>query len=258
MADINGYNQGEMGGEEKVNWRGDQVTVGQGDQSIYNSSSVPLAELGSRKVVGDRVFRYAKAGGTLGAGTVAQANITSLINVTAGTANLAGGKQFSFYFATSNSAGVYAEGNLISQSGTAANLGYMYRIKTQPAVATTSKATLTLYDPLKIAPNVADKWSIHSNIYSGLTVNTAGTAAPAGVVPVAVTTNDYFWLQTWGPAAVKGSAVAAAGRAVCAGATGQVQDVCVATTADPRFIVGQSMQVMTASEYGMVFVTIAP
>jgi hypothetical protein len=258
MADITGYNQGQVSDEGKVNWRGDQVSVTPGNQSVYDTSSVQLADLGSRKVVGDRVFRYALATGAIPAGNVAQAAPISLINVTAGTVNASGGKQFSFYFATSNAANVYAEGSLLCQSGTAANLGYTYRIKSHPVVATTSKGVLTLYDPLKLAVNVTDSWSIQANPYTGLTTNTAGTAAPVGVAPVVVASADYFWLQTWGPCAIKGSAVAAAGRALCAGATGQVQDMVVGTTADPRAILGYSMQILTASQYGMAFITIAP
>ena len=76
MADITAYNQGEVADEGLQNWRGDQATLAPGSQSIYKSSTVKLAALGSRKVVGDRVFRYARAGGAIGAGDMTGINVT--------------------------------------------------------------------------------------------------------------------------------------------------------------------------------------
>lgn len=260
MADITARNQGQVDDSGKVNWRGDQVATPQGGQSIYDTSTLELADLGSRKVVGDRVFRYSLASGAAGAGDLCQSSPASLINVTGGTADAAGGKSFTFYFATSNSANVYAEGYLHAQSGTAANLGHMYRVKSHAAVAATSEGVLTLYDPLKLVVNVADKWSVHQNIYKGVkeNVDASGTAQPVGVAPILVTSGDYFWLQTWGPCALKGSASAGAGKALAPSDTGEVEDFVIATTAKDGVSVGVSMQVMTASQYGMAFITIAP
>jgi hypothetical protein len=255
MSDITALLGGEVNDSGKVNWRGDQVSAPIG-QSIYKTSSVKLAELGARVVVGDRVFRYSLAAGAINAGDLAQQSGTQLLSVTAGDTNPAGGKVFSFYFATSNSADVYTEGTLFSQSGTAANMGHMYRIKSQPVVATTSTAALTLYDPLVKAVNVTDKWSIQENPYKNVTQMTAGTAPPVGVAPILVTSADYFWAQTWGPAAVK-SAAAVNGENVHAQNTGQVVGI-VGTTASGAVIVGWSMQTFTASERGLTFLTIAP
>lgn len=66
MSDITVRDQGEVDDCGLVNWRGDQVAVPQGGQSIYKTSSIPLAKFGARKVVGDRVFRYALASGSAG------------------------------------------------------------------------------------------------------------------------------------------------------------------------------------------------
>jgi hypothetical protein len=255
MADITGYNHGEVEDADQVNWRGDQVSVGQGGQSIYKSSSVKLTDLGSRKVVGDRVFRYAKCLTGLGAGDVGQDSLVSLINVTAGATNASGGKIFTFYFATSNGAGTYDDGFLIAQSGTAANLGYSYKVKTQPLVATTANADLTLYDPLARVNDVADKWSLFSNPYGRVSEMTNATNAAVGVAPIAVTTNDFFWLQTWGPCNVKAGAALVDGNAFVAGATGQI----AAPTATTGGALGYVLQpTLTVSEYGYVFLTIAP
>ena len=253
MADITSRYQGEVSDEGQQNWRGDQVSVPQGGQSIYKTSSVKLTELGSRKVVGDRVFRYALAAGAIGAGDLAQYGGTQLLNVTAGTANPAGGKIFTWYAATTIGANDYADGYLISQSGTATNMGYAYKVKSHSAIATTSTGTLYLYDPLVLAPDVADKWSLHMNPYKNLTEMTNGTAPSIGVSPISITSGDYFWVQTWGPCNVKCAAVAT-GLKVAANATGQVG----APTATTAYGIGFAMQALTASERGMVWLTIAP
>lgn len=259
-ADITTRNQGQVEDSGKVNWRGDQVSTPQGGQSIYDTSSLQLTDLGSRKVVGDRVFRYALANGAAGAGDLCQSDPAFVLGVTGGTADPAGGKTFTFYFATSNSADVYAEGYLHCQSGTAANLGYTYRIKSQPIVADTSECSLELYDPLKKLVNVTDEWSVHQNLYRGVkeNVDAAGTAAPVGVAPILVASGEYFWLQTWGPAGVK-SLSGAPGEMLTPAATGQV-GVEVHSSAGGNVLaaVSYGLQVMTASEYGMVFLTIAP
>lgn len=258
MADITDRYQGEIEPSGKVNWRGDQVAVPQGGQSIYKTSTVQLADLGSRKVVGDRVFRYTLAAGAIGAGDVAQYGGEQLINVTAGGTDPAGGKVFTWYAATAMSANTYAEGYLVSQSGTATNMGFMYRVKSHPAITATTNGTLTLYDELVLQPNVTDNWSLHMNLYKNVTEMTAGTAPGIGVVPIAVTSADYFWLQTWGPAAVK-CAANTAGASCQVAATGQVGLPIEATTAgSERAIIGNALHTLTASERGLVFLTIAP
>ena len=259
MADITQLHGGNVNDSGKVNWRGDQNSPPQGGQSIYDSSSVPLADLGSRLVAGDRVFRYAKAAGSIGAGDCAQAGAASVILATAGDTNAAGGKVFTWYSATAVAKNYWAEGYLICQSGTAANLGHLYRIKSHDAIGTTSDGTLNLYDPLKLAINVTDKYSIFQNKYIGLTENTAGTAISRGFAPIAVTSADYFWLQTFGPAAIKSSGVSAVGHALAAGATGQVEDQIIGTTAGPlQNRLAIAGQVMTASQFGLAFIEIAP
>lgn len=256
MADITGYVSGDVNDSGKVNWRGDQATAPVG-QSIYKSSSVPLAELGARVVVGDRVFRYSRAAGTMQAGDLAQMNAVSLINVTAGATNPAGGKIFTFYFATSNAADVYTEGTLIAQSGTATNMGFTYRIKSQPIVATTANADLVLYDPLVREINVTDKYSVFQNPYRGLTQCTAGTAPAMGVTPISIVSSDYFWLQTWGPCAAKVAAVSL-GAPILAQNTGQVLGLTGTDGGGVKTQVGYSLQLATASERGFVFLTLAP
>ena len=258
MADITRYMQGNVSSEGKQNWRGDQISAPQGGQSIYESSAVQLADLGSRKVVGDRVFRYSKAAGTCGAGTVLQQGANaSLDSVTAGGTNGVGGKTFTWYAATAITINDYAEGYLISQSGTAGNLGLMYRVKSHAAIAKTTTGTLYLYDPLVKAGDIIDEYTLMKNVHADLTVCTNGTAPALGVTPIAVVSSDYFWMQTYGPCNVKASAVPIAD--VCTpGATGQVKAASAAGSMAQEQIIASALMAISNSEYGMVFLTIAP
>lgn len=205
MADITAYQSGNVSDEGKVNWRGDQVTVTPGAQSIYQSSSVALAELGSRKVVGDRVFRYARLGAVASTpGDVLQfPAIRASVAVTAATTGAAGDRVITFFnTAVAATVNQFAEGYIYQQSGTVANR-IMYRVKSNASTAADANMSVTLYDPLQKAMNVTDLWQIRENPYNLVTQLTAATAPVAGVLVCPATTNDYVWIQTWGPCSVK-------------------------------------------------------
>src|SRR3990167_8665660 len=171
MADITGFNDGQVSEEGLQNWRGDQTVVPEGGQSVFKSSSVSLARLGSRKVVGDRVFRYAQLG-TLAStpGDILQWNPVPQVPTTAGDTNPAGNKLFTYFkTASTAAANFFAEGYLHCVSGTAANTGLMYRIKSHHACAADTNLALTLYDPLEVAINVTDKYVVSANPYKLVT-----------------------------------------------------------------------------------------
>lgn len=270
MASITAVQNGNVTDQMgKVNWRGDQVSVPQGGQSINESSSVQLADLGSRLVVGDRVFRYAQLGGIAAVpGQVLQFPASSVkgfceLLATAGNTDASNGKTFTFYCATSHAADFFAEGYIIAQSGTAANLGAVYRVKTHGSVADTTNVLLTLYDGLQKSPNVADKWSIYRNPYKLVTQNTAGTVASAGILSCPATTNDYVWIQTWGPCAVQAQTVAGGvvtGNQFAPAATGAVVGyIATGTGGTPVNKIGEYLYAAPiASEASMAFITIAP
>jgi hypothetical protein len=260
MADITSLKQGEVNPSGMTNWRGDQVSLTPGAQSPFKTSSVKLAEPGSRLVVGDRVFRYALAAGTFAAGNVLESQPETLINVTAGATDAAGNKVFTWYAATAMAADTYANGYLIAQSGTAANIGYTYRVRTHAAIGATTNGSLYLEDELAKAVNVTDKYTLMQNMYNSVLQCTTGSACLlAGVAPVSAVSGDYLWIQTWGPCSVK-NAAGGKGTTMIADVTGQcIQLVSTASAGVLVYpIVGMSMQTLTASERGMVFLTIAP
>ena len=262
MADITQLHGGQVNDGGKVNWRGDQVSAPTG-QSIYKSSSVQLAELGARLVVGDRVFRYAQIGGVVAnVGDVMQANIAPSVPVTAGGTSPADGKQFVFFHTASGAAAnLYAEGHLHCVSGTANNMGQMYRVKSHPLIATDTAGTITLYDPLLTTENITDKWQLTKNQYKGVTQCTAGLGAVVtpGVLVCIATTNDYVWLQTWGPCAVKSQTSVLASGPLYAAATGAAVGFIATGTGGAIYSpIGIAMTVPVASERALAFLQIAP
>lgn len=259
MADITLREQGNVSDEGQVNWRGDQVSVAQGGQSIYDTSSIQLAQLGSRKVVGDRVFRYALAGGSIAAAELAVTpNIDAKhMKTLLGTSAVAGARTVSIVLTTSAAANYFAEGYMHVQSGSATKTGYMYKIKSHGSIGDAGSGVFTLYDPVKLAINSAtDKISVWPNPYSGIVQCTDQTGLSVGIAPIAVVSSDYFWLQTWGPCPfVAGSAgVPTAGGALVAGSAGQVETSAGAAT----MIVGYSRQQGTSQEIGQGWLMIAP
>lgn len=268
MADITAIQSGNVSEKMgKVNWHLPPGAPPPGGQSIHESSSVQLADLGQRLVVGDRVFRYAQLGGVAAIpGDILQFPASSVkgfceLLATGGNTDASGGKTFTFYCATSHAADFFAEGMIISQSGTAANLGQFYRVKTHGSVADTSTVTLTLYDALQKAVNVTDKWSIYANPYKLVTQNTAGTVATAGVLSCPATTNDYVWIQTWGPCALKSqTAVGGFGNMAFAAATGAaVGFIATGTGGNPGNPIATYLYAApVASERSLAFLTIAP
>ena len=254
--------QGEVEDSGLVNWRGDQTVVRQGGQGVYQASRLQMARLGSRKVVGDRVYRYARAGagGTISAGNLMQApdvnaGEISVVQTTAGHHDI-GSKVLNLYSSGSVGSGEYNEGYVFVCEGTSP--GPMYRIKNHGDIAATATGNLTLYDALVTTHTAADQVSVLRNMYNKVVEAGATGDVPVGVAPITVTTNDYFWLQTWGPCAVFGSTgtgIVAKGGMAFVGGTGAVQP---ATAAGTGPMIGIGMALATDSEESPIFLMIAP
>lgn len=259
MADIASKLQGNVSDEGQVNWRGDQVTVVQGGQSIYETSSVQLADLGSRKVVGDRVFRYALAGASIGAGLIASKPVVDAKHrkTTIATNAVTGVKALTIVLTTSAAANYFAEGYVHVESGTAANLGHMYKIKSHGSIGDAGSGVFTLYDPIKVAiASNGDKVTVQPSQYSAV-IKCTNEADPAVcITPIAVVSGDYFWGQTWGPCAIQvGSAgVPSAGGYICAGSAGMCETSAGATTV----VMGYANYAGTSAEYAHCKLLIEP
>ena len=254
MADITSKLQGNVSNEGKQNWRGDQVSAPQGGQSIYDSSSVQLAELGSRKVVGDRVFRYSKAKGDIGASMTVQYGGETLSSIAVGSSvtQPAGLRMFTVTAATAIAKDTYADGYLVCEKGaTDGNLGMVYGIKGNDYGSSAGTCKLYLYDEIKSVLKLTSTWSLYQNLYMNVDSGSA-TGVALGISPIDVTTGDYFWLQTWGPAAVAGTV------AQGSGAINSVSGLCTLMAATGQTIGGAMKLIDAATNWGLLYLTIAP
>ena len=232
------------------------------DQSIYEQSSTAKTKVGTRLVVGDRVFRYARlatsanaaAAGILCVPTVIASHQDAILTISAQTAgatfltcSASAGNEF-----TTNQ---YAEGYVSVGSTALGGGGYLYRVKSHTAGA---QVAFTLYD--RVAASVgAGPASLTPSLYSRVLQGNAVTDLVAGVAPCAVTTGNYFWLQTYGPAAVKASTAIGAGIGLCLGVSGGAAGflTIAALTGGGNFI-GKAIGVTVESHAANVFLTVNP
>lgn len=266
MSDITVRNQGNVSDEGKVNWRSGDSGITEGDQSIYDTSSVQLAQHGQVKVVGDRVFRYAQVNGTIGPGQATQ-SIFKLASGTAGNTDPSGGKQITFFFSSAAASGTvaanfYSEGMVyFGAAGTSTQMGFGYRVKSHPAITTSGNTVLSLYEPLKYNVVTTDTLVLVANQYAGVIQNATGTGYCPGICVVNCTTGDYVWLQTAGPCPVVcsgGGINSPMGLGNTGGLTPVLVTTANATAALTGPVVGYSMVTQTAGFPGAVWLTIEP
>jgi len=175
-------------------------------QGLTEQSSTQKLPIGTRIVVGERVFRYAQAGGTLVAGkacispTAASDHIDLVPSATASTGeyniSLTNGDS------TAITANMYDEGYLFGNDGT--NEGEIYRIASHTTCATGAVCTFTLSDPLlsDVAAADTNEFGLMKNPWDGVTHSATEERLLAGISLIDVTSGYYFWIQTWGVALV--------------------------------------------------------
>lgn len=217
--------------------------------------------LGTRMVLPDgRVFRYARAGAvTLAIGKLMQESVVLTdhgVDMTATAADIGDKKVTAYLLTTAIDPNEYKEGYLFIDSG--AGAGQVCTIKSHPAGTASADCEFTLEDEdaLTVALTTASDIGLRLNPYDGvLVMPTSLTGIPVGVTPIAVTTPNYFWLQTWGPAAVLTAGDVLVGNNVVplttVGAVGP-------STSHLLPVVGTVMSVASSTEYSLVFLTIAP
>jgi len=172
-------------------------------QDIYQASSTQKHKLGERLVIGDRVFRYMKAGSSnLSAGYVVGAPCALTTEDTVTVAHGVGTRVVTIT-ASGVTANQFAEGYLVVDEGTGA--GETYKIKSNTASDANNLVQVELYDGLATAWSTSNTdITIISSPYNGVIVcPTDGIILPVGVPLISVTANYYFWGQTWGPCGVK-------------------------------------------------------
>ena len=176
-------------------------------QGIYEISATQVCDLGHKVVLGDKIFRYALAGGTITTGMIQASPImvadhqNQVAAVTAANLN----KVTITVGGTALTLNQYAEGEMIVQ-GVAVGDGWgqCYRIKSHPAADAAATCELTLYDRIVTALIVTSDISLVPNMYNGTTIFTAASQADVavGAAVRAVTDEYYYWMQTRGWAAI--------------------------------------------------------
>ena len=227
-------------------------------QSVYEESSTPKAKLGHRLVLGERVFRYGKAGSSnLSRGKMCQgpAPVANHKNIAVAAAAAAGATEITVTLgATAATKNQYAEGYL--HVNDANGEGQCYKIKSHPAGSASGSLTVTLYDPIETALTTSSEVTLTANPFNGVIVAPNGglTQIVVGVPLIAVTAGYYAWFQTRGPAPVLGQGTLVIGQNV--GLGGTADGACGPVSADTTFVWGKVMQVNASTEYALIWLTL--
>lgn len=181
----------------KQNWR----AQGPAPQPIFEESSTQKADLGQIQVLGERVFRYAKAGATaLAVGKLMQSVVVvaNHANLTCAAAAVGDTTVTVTLGATLASVNQYAEGYLYIND--VDGEGHSYKIKKHPSAAASATLVVTLYDSIRVALTASSQATLERNPYEALIIHPSPpTANVIGIPPIAITASNFFWIQTAGP-----------------------------------------------------------
>ncbi|MEE9149927.1 MAG: hypothetical protein V3U27_21325, partial [Candidatus Tectomicrobia bacterium] len=176
---------------------------------IHNTVTAQGAPLGEELVLQQRVYRYAQNGAiALNPGEVVQTvrPNDAHSNMTCAVA-AAGTKTITVTMDQNVTTDEYKDGYIYINDE--AGEGFVYDVVsnlganvTEPTDAVT--AAVTLRDPLVVALTTSSQATLVKNLYAEVTP-TWGEPPNiiAGVVPIAVAADEFFWCQVRGPAAVK-------------------------------------------------------
>lgn len=189
---------------------GDGFGVVANTQDIYKVSTTQKYRLGTRLRRGDRVWKYAKAGGTLVNHRLAAYYDYGVSGwAVVPTATPAGST--TVYATIGASEGVASDGDVAAheleggyviifrlQAG-AHNTDYTFQILDNTATDGGGTTTLTIDNPLPYACSVSAYTEITGNPYSDVRMITSGARMFMGQPMAPAVADEYLWLQTWGP-----------------------------------------------------------
>ncbi len=176
---------------------------------IHDTTTVQGVPLGEEFTLRQRVYKYAKNGSIpLNPGEVVQGARPNDAhsNMTCAAAAV-GTKTITVTMNQNVTTNEYKDGYIYIND--AAGEGFMYDVVshfgaavTEPTDAVT--AAVTLKDPLVVALTTSSQATLTQNLYAGVSPTWGDPPnIIAGVVPVTVAADEYFWCQVRGPAAVK-------------------------------------------------------
>lgn len=186
--------------------------------------------LGTKLVIGERVWRYTENGGTgLTAGAPVQSapaahaeqddDIVVAAAAAIGAYTVSLTSTANLDTSPNDEANNFAEGYLVVNDVTGE--GHIYKIKSNEGFSGTSNSTFTLYDPIVVALTTSSQVGLIKSPYKDVVVTpgTTPTRPTIGVAPRIVTADYFFWMPTGGPAAVVAHAAIPVGALVVSGLT---------------------------------------
>ncbi|MGD9827131.1 MAG: hypothetical protein AB7E70_20165 [Hyphomicrobiaceae bacterium] len=184
----------------------------EGEQfKIYDSAkswNIPY-KLGQELIIGERRWRFARAGATaLAAGKVYQSEVpdANFDTLAVPTAAVVGQRYIDVTLpANSVAADLWAQGYAVIEAAAGSGPGRQYKVKTH--VGSAGSETLRIYleagDGLQTALTTADKVTMIKSPYADVIIHPAPpTALVVGVPNAAIPATDYGWLQVGGPCPV--------------------------------------------------------
>ncbi len=234
--------------------------------NYYNESDTQQLPLGKRLVVGERIFHYAHAGAALNRGQICEAAIlggavtTAQLDLAIPTAIVAGEDSILVTtLTTAQTKNRFKDGWITIVSDTISNgAGQSYKIKSHPTQAAAGSLVITLYDQVQAAITTGCKASLTANLYERIK-NTAVTTAvgiPVGVALRNVTTDYYFWLQTWGPCSMLTGSTVIVDSALIRGLEAGEADIQATNGITPE--IGHAIEAGADGDYPLSFLRIAP
>lgn len=185
-------------------------------QSIYESSSTKKHQLGTRLVLGNRVFHYALNG----AAELTPAILVKSVAALKSEDTITVAHPIDTFRVRVTAASVivnqYEDGILCVDEGTGVGQSYAIKDNTATDDPVTGVIECNLYDPLVTAWATADTdVTLLENIYRKVVICTTGAIElPVGVPLITIPANEYCWLQTWGPCGVKVDAAVGGGNGI--------------------------------------------
>jgi hypothetical protein len=194
------------------------INLSYGQEKVQTSGK--KQKFGTRATTPDgRVFYYARDDGTGlgnagvivdGTGAVAAHDMDVAATATSvGSTTLTVGTSLTV---TAAQAALYVDGYLMFNDGPGE--GEVYRIKSVSVVSGATGCVITIDEPdgFRTALTTASLFGIIYNPYAAVKLidgDGTQTTGPLGVAPIPITADYYFWLQTFGPAAVEVSGTTA-------------------------------------------------
>jgi hypothetical protein len=164
---------------------------------------------------------------------------------------------------TNIAANALADGYISVCSSGLAGGGSIYRIKQHAAISSGATGAINLYDGVAVSTLAAGPVNVVPSQYNGTIIGSQAVGVPVGVAPIAVTSGNYFWAQTWGMGGMLHQAATPVSAVLHLGTLGEAVCTFDATTNGGTAAVAKQVGIninlaATAHWANPSFVTIAP